>query len=94
MTNEIQVIPENEIQVAFKKFDATEIFGRLSAEAKSVVFDLSDPKQHTALRSHVAKIRKSKAAFESFGSDLKKQYAEIPKKLMKLESISKNLVMI
>lgn len=81
MTNEIQVIPENDIQVAFKKFDATEIFGRLSAEAKSVVFDLSDPKQHAALRSHVAKIRKSKAAFESFGSDLKKQYAEIPKKI-------------
>lgn len=81
MSNEITIIPENEIQVAFKKFDATEIFERLKTEAKSVVFDLSDPKQQTALRSHVAKVRKSKAAFENFGKDLKRQYAEIPKKI-------------
>lgn len=81
MTNEIQVIPENEIAVAFQTFTAKELFERVEKEARSVVFDLSNSKEQTALRSHVYKLRQSKTAFDNHGKALKDKYAEIPKKI-------------
>ena len=81
MTNEIQVIEENEIAVAFQKFTAKELFARLEEQAMSVVFDLTNPKERIALKSHVYKIRQSKTAFDSHGSELKKQYTEVTSKI-------------
>ena len=81
MTNEIQVIEENEIAVAFQKFTAKELFARLEEQAMSVVFDLTNPKERIALKSHVYKIRQSKTAFDSHGSELKKQYTDVTSKI-------------
>lgn len=81
MTHEIQVIEENEIAVAFQKFTAKELFDRLEEQAMAVVFDLNNPKERTALKSHVYKIRQSKTAFDSHGSELKKQYTEVTSKI-------------
>ena len=81
MTNEIQVIEQNEIAVAFQKFTAKELFARLEQQATSVVFDLTNPKERIALKSHVYKIRQSKTAFDSHGSELKKQYTEVTSKI-------------
>ena len=81
MTNEIQVIEENEIAVAFQTFTAKELFERVKEQATSIVFDLTDPKERIALKSHVYKIRQSKTAFDSHGSELKKQYTEVTSKI-------------
>jgi len=81
MTNEIQVIEENEIAVAFQTFTAKELFERVKEQATSIVFDLSNPKERIALKSHVYKIRQSKTAFDNHGSDLKKQYTEVTSKI-------------
>jgi len=81
MTNEIQVIEQNEIAVAFQKFTAKELFERVKEQATSIVFDLTNPKERIALKSHVYKIRQSKTAFDSHGSELKKQYTEVTSKI-------------
>ena len=67
MTNEIQVIEQNEIAVAFQTFTAKELFERVKEQATSIVFDLSNPKERIALKSHVYKIRQSKTAFDNHG---------------------------
>lgn len=81
MTNEIQVIEQNEIAVAFQTFTAKELFERVKEQATSIVFDLTNPKERIALKSHVYKIRQSKTAFDSHGSELKKQYTEVTSKI-------------
>ena len=81
MTNEIQVIEENEIAVAFQNFTAQSLFDRIKKQATSIVFDLNNPKDQKALRSQVYKIRQSKTAFDNHGKALKEQYTDVTKKI-------------
>lgn len=90
MTNEIQVIPENEIAVAFQTFTAQELFERVKEQAMSVVFDVNDPKDQKALKSHVYKIRQSKTAFDLYGKELKEQYTQITSKIDAERKVFKN----
>lgn len=81
MTTEIQVIPENQIALAFQNFTAQDLFDQLKEQATSIVFDLNNPKDQKALRSQAYKVRQSKTAFDNHGKLLKEQYTEITKKI-------------
>lgn len=81
MKTEIQVIEQNEIALAYQKNTVKELFSNIAEQAKSVVFNLENPKEQKELKSLVYKIRQSKTAFDNFGKELKEQYTVVTKKI-------------
>ena len=81
MKNEIQVIDQGKIEVAFKERKSKELFSELSEMAKSIVVDLSAKNGPKELRSIVYKVRQSKTAFDDFGKDAKEQITQAVKSI-------------
>lgn len=69
--NELQVIEQNAIIVAFQKENGIQdLFDRMAEQARSIVPDVTTKKGRDAIASQAYKVSKSKAAVDNHGKDL------------------------
>lgn len=69
--NELQVIEQNAIIVAFQKENGIQdLFDRMAEQARSIVPDVSTKKGRDAIASQAYKVSKSKTAVDNHGKDL------------------------
>ena len=69
--NELQVIEQNAIVVAFQKENGIQdLFDRMAEQARSIVPDVTTKKGRDAIASQAYKVSKSKAAVDNHGKDL------------------------
>ncbi len=69
--NELQVIEQNAIIVAFQKENGIQdLFDRMAEQARSIVPDVNTKKGRDAIASQAYKVSKSKAAVDNHGKDL------------------------
>lgn len=88
MSNEIALIPKNEISIAFANTGGVDVlFDRLATEARSHVPDLTTKKGRDAIASIAYKVSKSKTLVDDFGKDL---VAEEKKRLALIDADRKS----
>lgn len=69
--NELQVIEQNAIIVAFQKENGIQdLFDRMAEQARSIVPDVTTKKGRDAIASQAYKVSKSKTAVDNHGKDL------------------------